>query len=182
MVPPKELYEHESMHQVGDNHAGKDIAMGPPSNEGGSSFEAASPPTIIDARGIAERPKKQSKTSPAGFQPRDRHRRASTRQWQKQKQRELDLLAAQNETEALNKELHRQHVEILNEVMKAKTALMDHAKCEHPAINSWLGAQARNFVLGGVRGSRPWEEGGLTATADEAHQRVSTRLDGAACG
>ncbi|KZL88089.1 nitrogen assimilation transcription factor nira, partial [Colletotrichum incanum] len=78
---------------------------------------------------------------------RERHRRASARNWQKQKQQTADLEAAMNIAEARNRELHREYSEVLSQVMDAKNALMDHAKCNHPAISSWLRCQATKYVL-----------------------------------
>ncbi|GKT50602.1 uncharacterized protein ColSpa_10783 [Colletotrichum spaethianum] len=78
---------------------------------------------------------------------RERHRRASARNWQKQKQQTADLEEAMNIAEARNRELHREYSEVLSQVMDAKNALMDHAKCNHPAISSWLRCQATKYVL-----------------------------------
>ncbi|KAK1673247.1 hypothetical protein BDP55DRAFT_505493, partial [Colletotrichum godetiae] len=69
---------------------------------------------------------------------RERHRRASARNWQKQKQQSADLESAKDTAEARNRELHREHSQILDQVMNLKNALMDHAECNHPAINGWL--------------------------------------------
>ncbi|KAF4773090.1 hypothetical protein HER10_EVM0002553 [Colletotrichum scovillei] len=78
---------------------------------------------------------------------RERHRRASARNWQKQKQQSADLESAKDTAEARNRELHQEHSKILNQVMNLKNALMDHAECNHPAINGWLRCQAANYVL-----------------------------------
>ncbi|KAJ3938924.1 uncharacterized protein N0V96_011031 [Colletotrichum fioriniae] len=78
---------------------------------------------------------------------RERHRRASARNWQKQKQHSADLESAKDTAEARNRELHQEHSKILNQVMNLKNALMDHAECNHPAINGWLRCQAANYVL-----------------------------------
>ncbi|KAK1519550.1 uncharacterized protein CCOS01_11201 [Colletotrichum costaricense] len=78
---------------------------------------------------------------------RERHRRASARNWQKQKQQSADLESAKDTAEARNRELHQEHSKILNQVMSLKNALMDHAECNHPAINGWLRCQAANYVL-----------------------------------
>ncbi|OHF02051.1 hypothetical protein CORC01_02630 [Colletotrichum orchidophilum] len=87
------------------------------------------------------------------FRGRDRHRRASARNWQKQKQQSADLESAKDTAEALNSQLHREHARVSSQVMDLKNALMDHAMCNHPAINGWLRCQAANYVFnsgGGV--------------------------------
>ncbi|KXH30205.1 hypothetical protein CSAL01_05035 [Colletotrichum salicis] len=78
---------------------------------------------------------------------RERHRRASARNWQKQKQQSADLESARDTAEARNQELHREYSQILDQVMNLKNALMDHAECNHPAINGWLRCQAANYAL-----------------------------------
>lgn len=95
--------------------------------------------------------KKRSKSkSPDQKEPshdRERHRRASARNWQKQKQQTADLEAAMNIAEVRNRELRREYSTVLSQVLDVKNALMDHAKCDHTAINSWLRFQATNFVM-----------------------------------
>ncbi|KAK1566297.1 uncharacterized protein LY79DRAFT_572322 [Colletotrichum navitas] len=78
---------------------------------------------------------------------RERHRRASARNWQKQKQQLAELEAVMEFAESRNRELHREYAEVLRQVMDVKNALMDHAKCNHPEINSWLHSQATKYVL-----------------------------------
>ncbi|GKT51826.1 uncharacterized protein ColSpa_12007 [Colletotrichum spaethianum] len=78
---------------------------------------------------------------------RERYRQASARNWQKKKQQTTDLEAAMNIAEARNCELHGEYSEVLSQVMDAKNALMDHAKCNHPAISSWLRCQTTKYVL-----------------------------------
>ncbi|WYZ43154.1 hypothetical protein EsH8_VI_000853 [Colletotrichum jinshuiense] len=78
---------------------------------------------------------------------RERHRRASARNWKKQKQQTADLEAAMNIAEARNRELRREYSVVLSQVLDVKNALMDHAKCNHTAINSWFRFQATNYVL-----------------------------------
>ncbi|KAK1976526.1 hypothetical protein LZ30DRAFT_805493 [Colletotrichum cereale] len=78
---------------------------------------------------------------------RERHRRASARNWQKQKQQTADLEAAMKIAESRNRELHREYAEVLSQVMNVKNALMDHTNCNHPAISSWLRSQATKYVL-----------------------------------
>ncbi|GKT63914.1 nitrogen assimilation transcription factor nirA [Colletotrichum tofieldiae] len=107
---------------------------------------------------------------------RERHRRASARNWQKQKQQTADLEAAMNIAEARNRELHRKYSEVLRQVMDAKNALMDHAKCNHPAINSWLRCQATKYVLN--KGSGVDKERRGTRLRREAWRRRCTRWDG----
>ncbi|KDN68126.1 hypothetical protein CSUB01_10906 [Colletotrichum sublineola] len=78
---------------------------------------------------------------------RERHRRASARNWQKQKKQMTDLQEAMKFAEYRNRELRREYAEVLSQVIHVKNALMDHAKCNDPAISSWLCSQATNYVL-----------------------------------
>ncbi|KAK1499385.1 hypothetical protein CCUS01_00109 [Colletotrichum cuscutae] len=96
-------------------------------------------------------------TQPPGL-GRERHRRTSARNWQKQKQQSADLESAKDTAEARNRELHQEHSKFLNQVMSLKNALMDHAECNHPAINGWLRCQAANYVLAkGVSVDMGWK-------------------------
>ncbi|OLN89998.1 Conidial development protein fluffy [Colletotrichum chlorophyti] len=134
-------------------------------------------------------PRRAQKTPPP--RRRERHRQASARNWQKQKQQTADLQAAKNEAEARHRELKREYTEVLSQVMAAKNALMDHASCNHPAISSWLRCQATNYVMrdGGMGGDRqssiassPGYVGapGMVAAAP-AHPRTAAGCDGALC-
>ncbi|EFQ30359.1 uncharacterized protein GLRG_05503 [Colletotrichum graminicola M1.001] len=76
---------------------------------------------------------------------RERHRRASARNWQRQKQQTAELEAVMKFAESRNRELHREYAEVLRQVVDVKNALMDHAKCNNPGINSWLHSQATNI-------------------------------------
>ncbi|KAK6213181.1 hypothetical protein QIS74_09183 [Colletotrichum tabaci] len=94
--------------------------------------------------------KKAHVQSPEGQTPphdRERHRRASARNWQKQKQQSAELEAAMRVAEDRNRMLHREFAEIASQVMDAKNALIAHAQCNHPAINSWLRCHATDYVL-----------------------------------
>ncbi|KAK1989943.1 hypothetical protein LX36DRAFT_676228 [Colletotrichum falcatum] len=90
---------------------------------------------------------------------RERHRRASARNWQKQKQQMADLEVAMRLAESRNRELHHEHAEALGQVMDAKNALMDHAKCDHPAISNWLSSQATKYVLKSGAGVEKGQKG-----------------------
>ncbi|KAL0936849.1 fungal specific transcription factor domain-containing protein [Colletotrichum truncatum] len=130
-----------------------EFTMGtPPKKRKSTAGTSASTPIDIDAEendaNVLPRQSKSPSQQPP--QNRERHRQASARNWQKQKQQTADLQAAKNEAEARNKELQRQYSEVLNEVMTVKNALMEHARCNHPAISSWLRSQATNYVLDGV--------------------------------
>ncbi|WQF85308.1 Putative zn(2)Cys(6) fungal-type DNA-binding domain-containing protein [Colletotrichum destructivum] len=94
--------------------------------------------------------KKAQVQFPEGQTPphdRERHRRASARNWQKQKQQSAELEAAMRVAEDRNRMLHREFAEIASQVMDAKNALIAHAQCNHPAINSWLRCHATDYVL-----------------------------------
>ncbi|KAK1975571.1 hypothetical protein LZ30DRAFT_737069 [Colletotrichum cereale] len=91
--------------------------------------------------------KAQSKSLKPPSHDHERHRQASARNWQKQKKHASDLEAAMNVAETRNRELHREYADVSSQVMDAKNVLMDHAKCNHPAIGSWLRSQATKYVL-----------------------------------
>ncbi|KAK2052535.1 hypothetical protein LY76DRAFT_670621 [Colletotrichum caudatum] len=99
----------------------------------------------------SHRQEKAAKSKPSALEPsscdRERHRRASARNWRKQKQQMADLEAAMKHVESRNRELHREYTEVLGQVMDLKNALMDHAKCNNPEINSWLRSQATKYVM-----------------------------------
>ncbi|KAJ0298895.1 hypothetical protein Brms1b_013272 [Colletotrichum noveboracense] len=109
-----------------------------------SSIHCKGIPLRRDKDGGPDPPQSAGASPPPGPDPpREKQRRASARNWQKKKQQTEDLQAAKNDAEATN------------EVMAAKNALMGHARCNHPAINSWLGSQAARYVLDRAGGDAP---------------------------
>ncbi|TDZ37775.1 Conidial development protein fluffy [Colletotrichum trifolii] len=107
----------------------------------------AEPASTRSAWPPSQPPPAQPPARPA--QSKDRHRQASARNWQKQKQQAVELQAIKNEVETRHRYLKAEYNDLLGQVVAVKSRLMDHARCDHPAIGSWLRSQATNYVLAG---------------------------------
>ncbi|KAF6808395.1 fungal specific transcription factor domain-containing protein [Colletotrichum plurivorum] len=139
---------------------GNSIASTPASSSSDGSSPANKPTSEPDFPAAAndhdendaDRPLGTTSPLPRGSSPltRERQRKASARSWKRQKQQLSDLQAAKTEAETRNRELRRQHSEVLAEVLAVKDALMGHAGCDHPGISGWLHTQANNFVNDGA--------------------------------
>ncbi|TEA12113.1 Conidial development protein fluffy [Colletotrichum sidae] len=143
------------------NATGSDLAVQPPPPPPPDHLPSPAgailptPPLSADVLMPDAEPASTRSTSPSQPPPaqpaqsKDRHRQASARNWQKQKQQAVELQAIKNEVETRHRYLKAEYNDLLGQVMAVKSQLMDHARCNHPASGSWLRSQATNYVLAG---------------------------------